>query len=83
MASAVASLQILGKESAQPSSKIFISFQQASNSSFLFVEQIHIKQSSKPELENYTITSQSILFTYYTNPTIALCMNSINGTRTV
>lgn len=82
MASPVSSLQILGQESAQPSSKIFINFQ-ASNPSFLFVEQIHNKQSSKPGLENYKITIQSILFTYYTNPTIALCMNSINGIRTV
>lgn len=77
MASPVASLLISGKESAQPSSKIFISFQ-ASNPSFLLVEQIHNKQSSKPRLENYTINSQSMLFTYYTNPTIALSMNSIN-----
>lgn len=82
MASPVSSLPILGKESAQPSSKIFITFQ-ASNPSFLFVEQIHNKPSSKPGLENYTITIQSILFTYYTNSTIALCMNSINGIRTV
>lgn len=51
MAFPVASLQILGNESAQPSSKIFINFQ-ASNPSLLFVEQIHNKQSSKPGLEN-------------------------------